>query len=172
MIKLEGLEVYPAMSLVSYRITEDFKKALKEAGDFELYFGIHETEDKYDEIDFRWRPLYYSIQMKGKNIGYTGFHGYDNSLEPEIYIFNMDWNESAPHGSGRKYKREDVKNNFKVSAFKAEMKGIYSTCIGAGTLDEAPFVYRDINSILDSINDTVDVTEILKPLYNYKAGDQ
>lgn len=48
---------------------------------------------------------------------------------------NMDWNESAPHGSGRKYKREDVKNNFTVSAFKAEMKGIYSTCIGAGTLD-------------------------------------
>jgi RNA-splicing ligase RtcB len=85
---------------------------------------------------------------------------------------NMDWNESAPHGSGRKYKREDVKNNFTVSAFKAEMKGIYSTCIGAGTLDEAPFAYRDINCILDNINDTVDVTEILKPLYNYKAGEQ
>ena len=85
---------------------------------------------------------------------------------------NMDWNESAPHGSGRKYKREDVKNNFTVSAFKAEMKGIYSSCIGAGTLDEAPFAYRDINCILDNINDTVDVTEILKPLYNYKAGEQ
>lgn len=85
---------------------------------------------------------------------------------------NMDWNESAPHGSGRKYKREDVKNNFTVSAFKAEMKGIYSTCIGAGTLDEAPFAYRDINCILDNINETVDVTEILKPLYNYKAGEQ
>ena len=85
---------------------------------------------------------------------------------------NMDWNESAPHGSGRKYKREDVKNNFTVSAFKAEMKGIYCTCIGTGTLDEAPFAYRDINSILDVINDSVDVTEILKPLYNYKAGEQ
>ena len=52
------------------------------------------------------------------------------------------------------------------------MKGIYSTCIGVGTLDEAPFAYRDINCILDNINDTVDVTEILKPLYNYKAGEQ
>lgn len=85
---------------------------------------------------------------------------------------NMEWNESAPHGSGRKYKREDVKNNFTVSAFKAEMKGIYSTCIGAGTLDEAPFAYRDINSILDRISDTVDVTAVLKPLYNYKAGEK
>lgn len=85
---------------------------------------------------------------------------------------NMDWNESAPHGSGRKYKREDVKNNFTVSEFKSGMKGIYSTCIGAGTLDEAPFAYRDMNSILDHIHETVDVTEILKPLYNYKAGGQ
>ena len=85
---------------------------------------------------------------------------------------NKDWNESAPHGSGRKYKREDVKNNFTVSAFKAEMKGIYSSCIGAGTLDEAPFAYRDIKSILDHIRDTVVVTEILRPLYNYKAGEK
>lgn len=85
---------------------------------------------------------------------------------------NMEWNESAPHGSGRKYSREDVKNNYTVSAFKAEMKGVYSSCIGAGTLDEAPFAYRDIHSILDSIGDTVEVAEVLKPLYNYKAGDK
>lgn len=87
LIKLEGLEVYPVTSVASSRITEDFKKALKEAGDFEQYYGIQETEDKYDEIDLRWRPLFYSIQMKGKNIGYIGFHGEDNELEPEIYIF-------------------------------------------------------------------------------------
>ena len=87
LIKLEGLEVYPVTSVASSRITEDFKKALKEAGDFEQYYGIQETEDKYDEIDLRWRPLFYSIQMKGENIGYIGFHGEDNELEPEIYIF-------------------------------------------------------------------------------------
>lgn len=85
---------------------------------------------------------------------------------------NMEWNESAPHGSGRKYKRDDVKNYFTVSAFKSEMKGIYSSCIGAGTLDEAPFAYRDMGSILDNIKDTVEVSEILKPLYNYKAGEK
>ena len=79
---------------------------------------------------------------------------------------------SAPHGSGRKYKREEVKNRFTVSAFKAEMKGIYSTCIGDDTLDEAPFAYRDINGILENIQETVEVTEILKPVYNFKAGDR
>lgn len=58
LIKIEGLEVYPVTSLASAGITEDFKKALKEAGDFEQYYGIQETEDKYDEIDFRGRPIF------------------------------------------------------------------------------------------------------------------
>ena len=70
LIKVEGLEVYPVTNVASGRITEDFKKAIKEAGDFELYYGIQETEDKYDEIDLNWRPLFYSIQIKAKNIGY------------------------------------------------------------------------------------------------------
>lgn len=85
---------------------------------------------------------------------------------------NTQWNESAPHGSGRKYRRDDVKNHFTVSAFKSEMKGIFSTCIGAGTLDEAPFAYRDIDNILGNIKDTVEVNEIVKPVYNYKAGEK
>lgn len=85
---------------------------------------------------------------------------------------NADWNESAPHGSGRKFKREDVKKQFTVSSFKTEMKGIYSTCVGEDTLDEAPFAYRDINSITENVKDTVEVIEILKPVYNFKAGDK
>ena len=32
---------------------------------------------------------------------------------------NKDWNCSAPHGSGRIMKREDVKNSFTVSSFKS-----------------------------------------------------
>ena len=83
-----------------------------------------------------------------------------------------DWNESAPHGSGRKYKREDVKSKFTVSAFKSEMKGIYSTCIGADTLDEAPFAYRDLESILANIGDTVEISEVIKPVYSFKAGEK
>ena len=76
------------------------------------------------------------------------------------------WSNCCPSGVTK------MISSYSRSAFKAEMKGIYSTCIGVGTLDEAPFAYRDISCILDNINDTVDVTEILKPLYNYKAGEQ
>ena len=83
---------------------------------------------------------------------------------------NEEWNCSAPHGSGRRLKREDVKNRYTVSEFKKEMKGIYSSCVGADTLDEAPFAYRSITEIAEQIERTVRITEVLKPVYNYKAG--
>lgn len=84
---------------------------------------------------------------------------------------NRDWNCSAPHGAGRVMKREDVKNAFTVSLFRSEMQGIYSSCIGADTLDEAPFAYRQLSDILGSIGESVRVDVIAKPLYNYKAGN-
>jgi RNA-splicing ligase RtcB len=83
---------------------------------------------------------------------------------------NSDWNYSAPHGSGRLMKREDVKNRYTVSQFKTEMKGIYSSCIGRDTLDEAPFAYRSLEEIREVINDTVEIREIIRPIYNYKTG--
>lgn len=85
---------------------------------------------------------------------------------------SAEWNYSAPHGSGRRLKREDVKNRYTVSEFKKEMKGIYSSCVGADTLDEAPFAYRPIEEITRQIKDTVEITGILKPVYNFKAGSK
>lgn len=85
---------------------------------------------------------------------------------------NASWNYSAPHGSGRRLKREDVKHHYTVSEFKKEMKGIYSSCIGAHTLDEAPFAYRSLGEIVELIQDTLEVTDALKPVYNFKAGSK
>ncbi len=67
-------------------------------------------------------------------------------------------------------KREDVKASFTVSAFKSEMKGIYTSCIGKDTLDEAPFAYRGLEEIAEVIAPTVKIEKVLKPVYNYKAG--
>lgn len=83
---------------------------------------------------------------------------------------NPDWNYSAPHGAGRIMKRSDVKNNYTVSAFKKEMEGIYTTSVSADTLDEAPFVYKNIDEIIENIKDTVEIKEVIKPIYNFKAG--
>ena len=87
-----------------------------------------------------------------------------------IGLGNEDWNFSAPHGSGRIMKREDIKSHFTVSSFKSEMKGIYSSCINKDTLDEAPFAYRALEDIAEVIKDTVTITKVIKPIYNYKAG--
>lgn len=84
---------------------------------------------------------------------------------------NREWNVSAPHGSGRIASREKILSSHTVSEFKSEMKGIYSTCIGKATLDEAPFAYREISYIQDAIAETADIMKILKPVYNYKGGN-
>lgn len=83
---------------------------------------------------------------------------------------NLDWNFSAPHGAGRLMSRGDAKQSFTVSEFKKQMSGIYTTSVGKGTLDECPMAYKGMNDILDNIGDTADVFEIIKPIYNFKAG--
>lgn len=85
---------------------------------------------------------------------------------------NADWNESAPHGAGRILKREDVKQKFTVANFKSEMKGIYCSCIGKDTLDEAPFAYRGMKEIEEAVADTVKIESVLKPVYNFKTGSR
>ena len=84
---------------------------------------------------------------------------------------NEDWNYSAPHGSGRILRRDMVKEKYTVSDFKNEMKGIYCPCIGKETLDEAPFAYRGMEKIMEAIGDTAEITQVLKPVYSYKAGN-
>lgn len=84
---------------------------------------------------------------------------------------NPDWNYSAPHGAGRILKREDVKKSHTVSEYQAMMKGIYSSTLNKETLDEAPFAYRGIEEIREAIGDTVTVNKVLKPVYNFKAGE-
>ena len=84
---------------------------------------------------------------------------------------NKEWNYSAPHGSGRISSRENVLQNHTVSEFKAEMKGVYSVCIGKETLDEAPFAYRREDYIKEAVKDTVMIEKIIRPVYNYKGGN-
>ena len=51
------------------------------------------------------------------------------------------------------------------------MKGIYSTSIDDSTLDEAPMAYKSLDDIIDVIRDSVDVIDIMKPIYNFKASE-
>lgn len=84
---------------------------------------------------------------------------------------NEDWNCSAPHGAGRLFSRSEAKERFSVDEFRDQMNGIYSTSIGQGTLDECPMAYKSMQSIVDNIGPTVEIRDVIRPLYNFKAGD-
>lgn len=84
---------------------------------------------------------------------------------------NPDWNFSAPHGAGRLMSRTKAKNSLSMSDFKSSMAGIYTTSINESTLDESPMAYKSINDIIDVIIDTVEIVEIIKPVFNFKASE-
>lgn len=85
---------------------------------------------------------------------------------------SAEWNFSAPHGAGRLMSRSEAKQSFTVSEFKKQMKGIYTSTVSVSTLDECPMAYKPIEDIVNNIGDTVTVNEIIKPIYNFKAGEE
>jgi RNA-splicing ligase RtcB len=84
---------------------------------------------------------------------------------------NPDWNFSAPHGAGRIMSRSEAKELLDMDEYKESMAGIYTTSISAGTLDESPQAYKSLDDIIDVIDDTVEIIEVMKPVYNFKAED-
>ena len=84
---------------------------------------------------------------------------------------NEDWNYSAPHGAGRVMSRKDAKNNLALEDFHEAMQGIYTTSVSRSTLDEAPMAYKSLDAIIDVIRESVDIIEVLKPIYNFKASE-
>jgi RNA-splicing ligase RtcB len=85
---------------------------------------------------------------------------------------NKDWNCSAPHGAGRVLSRSEAKSKISLDKFEQSMKGIYSTTVCKGTLDEAPMAYKPKKYILDQIDQTIDIIDVMKPVYNFKAVEQ
>ena len=83
---------------------------------------------------------------------------------------NPDWNFSAPHGAGRIMSRTAAKERLDLDEYRREMEGIYTTSVNEATLDEAPMAYKSLADIIDVIGESVDIMEVLKPIYNFKAS--
>ena len=84
---------------------------------------------------------------------------------------NPDWNYSAPHGAGRVMSRAAARNQLTMDEYKASMAGIYTTSVNTDTLDEAPMAYKSLDDIVDVVRESVDIIDIMKPIYNFKAAD-
>ncbi len=84
---------------------------------------------------------------------------------------NAEWNYSAPHGAGRIMSRKAAKDRLSLEEYRETMKGIYTTSVNEATLDEAPMAYKSLDDIIDVIRDSVDIIDVMKPVYNFKASD-
>ena len=85
---------------------------------------------------------------------------------------NPEWNFSAPHGAGRVLSRRAAKEKLSLEEYRESMKGIYTTSVNTSTLDEAPMAYKSLEDIIGVIGETVDIIDILKPIYNFKASEE
>ena len=85
---------------------------------------------------------------------------------------NEDWNYSAPHGAGRLMSRAQAKESFSVDEFRREMEGVYSTSVSRATLDECPMAYKGMEDIVKNIGPTAEIVSVIKPVYNFKAGEE
>ena len=84
---------------------------------------------------------------------------------------NPEWNYSAPHGAGRLMSRTKARETLDLEAYRKTMEGIYTTSVNEATIDEAPMAYKSLEDIIDIIRESVDVIEVLKPIYNFKASE-
>ncbi|NLJ57848.1 MAG: RtcB family protein [Tissierellia bacterium] len=84
---------------------------------------------------------------------------------------NENWNYSAPHGAGRLMSRKKAKESITMEDYKNSMKDIYTTSVNLSTLDEAPMAYKPMEEIINNIGETAEVLKIIKPVYNFKAGE-
>jgi RNA-splicing ligase RtcB len=85
---------------------------------------------------------------------------------------NEEWNQSAPHGAGRLMSRSKAKASISVEEYRKRMEeaGVWTSCVGPETLDEAPQAYKDSSFITESIGETVIVRDRWKEVYNFKAN--
>ena len=82
---------------------------------------------------------------------------------------NPEWNFSAPHGAGRACNRTEAKFAFTVEEFQRQMEGIYTTTAQLGSLDECPMAYKPPEAILSQIEESVEIEQVIKPIYNFKS---
>lgn len=122
------------------------------------------------------------INMKDKILRKGSISAYDNELVLiplnmrdgciiALGKSNKEYNYSAPHGAGRIMSRCKALKEISLESVKKSMKGIYTTTLNKSTVDEAPFVYKPMESIINNIKDTVDIIEIIKPVYNFKSPE-
>jgi RNA-splicing ligase RtcB len=144
----------------------------KDIGDFENFSSIHNYIDFEKSEDY---SFFGGTMRKGAIKANKGqkviipLNMRDGSIIG-IGKGNEFWNNSAPHGAGRIMSRSKAKQSFTMEEYQESMNGIYSTSVSEATLDESPMSYKPMDEIVEAIGGTVEITKIIKPVYNFKAS--
>ena len=110
--------------------------------------------------------------------GEESFHTIHNYIDVQERILRKGaigahkGENSAPHGAGRVMSRKKAKESLDIEAYRESMRGIYTTSVNEATIDEAPMAYKSLCDIIDVIGESVNVIEVLRPVYNFKASDE
>ena len=91
----------------------------------------------------------------------------DEAIEQIRRMCDYDFTENSKI---RIMSRTKAKNELDMEAYRKSMEGIYTTSVNEKTLDEAPMAYKSLEDIIDVIKESVDIIEIMKPIYNFKAN--
>ena len=67
--------------------------------------------------------------------------------------------------------RMAAKENISMEEYREAMKGVFTSSVCEATLDEAPMAYKSLDDIIDVIRESVDIVDVMKPIYNFKAAD-
>ncbi|MGM0110659.1 RtcB family protein [Enterococcus sp. DIV0187] len=82
---------------------------------------------------------------------------------------NDEWNQSGPHGAGRTMSRSQARASISLENYQHMMRHVWTTSVSKKTLDEAPKAYKSKKQILTDLHETMEVKEIIRPLYNFKG---
>lgn len=150
---------------------------------FETEVKVTDTSFIINEMNMQYfTSIHNYIDLKDKIVRKGAIRAYKNELllipinmRDGVIIgygkSNKEYNYSAPHGAGRIMSRAEARRKLNLEDYKNTMSNIYSTTVNLDTIDEAPFAYKSIDSIINNIKDTVDIIKIIKPIYNFKASE-
>lgn len=65
--------------------------------------------------------------------------------------------------------RREAKEKISLEEYESSMKGIFTSSVSQSTIDESPMAYKPIEAIVNNIQDTVEIIDVIKPVYNFKA---
>lgn len=82
---------------------------------------------------------------------------------------NDEWNQSGPHGAGRTMSRSQARASISLENYQHMMRHVWTISVSKKTLDEAPKAYKSKKQILTDLHETMEVKEIIRPLYNFKG---